>query len=359
MNFNFSDDQLEFAQEIRRVLSEEASFERLRRLADEGVFVDRALWTLAGELGWLAIAVPEAHGGLGLGALELCLLAEECGRRAVALPIIASSVAAAAIADWGTPEQQARWLRDLSTGAAIASASVAASDLTSEDDRLTGAMSPVLFAREADVLLLRDRDGRLRLVETAQNGVGIETLASIDPYRPVAQVVLDGARSQVLGDVGAGELLAQRLAVATAFEQIGGCDASLEMATAYVQARYAFGRPLSANQAIKHRLADMLAMTESARSNAYYAAWAMDSGPDRLAVAAATARLGASTAFDFASRENLQLHGGMGFTWEADCHFFYKRAAFLKLIYGAPEHWADVLIAALVQVGKENDDGLQ
>lgn len=347
MRFDFSDDQLGFAEEIRRVLNDQASFERLRRLADDGRDWDRDLWALAGELGWLAIAIPEDHGGLGLGALELCLLAQESGRRAVALPILASSVAAAGIADWGTTGQKTRWLSDLAAGHLVAAASVARHALEGEADRLTGVLSPVLYGADADLLLLRDGRGDLRLLPLAQDGVRIERLPSIDPYRPVARVILEEAASELLGDAGAADRLSHRLAVITAFEQVGGCDACLEIATAYVQERYAFGRSLAANQAVKHRLADMLALTESARSNAYYAAWAMDAGPDQLALAAATARLGASDAFDFASRETLHLHGGMGFTWEADCHFFYKRAAFLKLIYGPPAFWSDVLIDQL------------
>ncbi|HJT05829.1 MAG TPA: acyl-CoA dehydrogenase family protein, partial [Stellaceae bacterium] len=169
--------------------------------------------------------------------------------------------------------------------------------------------------------------------------------------RAHARLVFDGAAAEPLGALGEGVPLLRRIldraAVLFAFEQVGGAQAALDMAKAYALERYAFGRPIGSFQAIKHKLADVYVATELARSNAYYGAWALSQDAAELPVAAAAARVAASEAFSLASRENIQTHGGMGFTWAFDCHLYYRRAKLLSLTLGSPREWKDRLITHL------------
>lgn len=358
MDFDFSDDQKSLGEQIRRVLTERASFDRLRELADSGQSMDRDLWAMAAELGWLGMAVAEEHGGVGLGALELCVLMEEAGRVAAGLPLLSTiCMGARLIERHGSDKQRAAWLPRLIAGEMVIAVAVGEatapslpaqpSGLTIIGGRLSGIVWPVPDAHQAQLLVLLADDG-MYLVEGDAPGLVVQPLESFDPGRPLARLELDDVPAERLGD-GTADLdrIYSEAAVLAAFEQIGGAQRCLEMATAYVKERYAFGRPLATNQAVKHKLADMLAAIEIARSHAYYAAWAMDQGNDQLALAAATARVAASDAFDMASRECLQLHGGFGFTWEADCHFFYRRAQHLRLILGRPAGWAERIVTEL------------
>jgi alkylation response protein AidB-like acyl-CoA dehydrogenase len=168
-----------------------------------------------------------------------------------------------------------------------------------------------------------------------------EAVSTIDPTRGEARIIFDGAPAELLA-ANAFEHLARiqdRSAILLAFEQLGGADRCLEMARDYALQRYAFGRPIGSYQAIKHKLADVFVKNEVARANAYYGAWALSTGAPELPVAAAAARVAASSAYWLASKESIQTHGGIGFTWEADCHFFYRRARHLSLVIGAPRDW--------------------
>ena len=174
---------------------------------------------------------------------------------------------------------------------------------------------------------------------------------TLDPTRSHAKIEFSGTPAERLGDAGQGGSLADmvldRVAVLMAFEQIGGADRALEMATDYAKERYAFGRPIGGNQAIKHKLAEMWVKNQVARSDAYYGAWALSTDAADLPEAAALSRVAACDAFWFASKENIQTHGGMGFTWEVDCHLFYRRSKLLAVQAGAPKLWKEKLIAAL------------
>jgi len=174
---------------------------------------------------------------------------------------------------------------------------------------------------------------------------------TVDPTRSHARIVFDGAAAEPLGAAGQGWALTQRIldraAVLVAFEQVGGAQAALDMAREYALGRFAFGRPIASFQAIKHKLVDMYVATELARSNAYYAAWALSTGAPELPVAAAAARVSATEAFWLSAKENIQTHGGMGFTWEFDCHLYYRRAKLLALALGSARHWKHELITRL------------
>jgi alkylation response protein AidB-like acyl-CoA dehydrogenase len=201
----------------------------------------------------------------------------------------------------------------------------------------------VLAEDEAD-------DIGLYVVEWGAKGVARTRLKGIDPARNQAKIVFDGAPVERLegarGYAVIGELI-DRAAILTAFEQVGGALACLDMAKAYAMDRYAFGRPIAAFQAVKHKLADVYVAIELARSNAYYGAWAIAAGAAELPVAGAAARVAATDAFHLASKENIHTHGGIGFTWEADCHFYYRRSKLLAASIGSAPYWKDRLIAAL------------
>ncbi len=199
----------------------------------------------------------------------------------------------------------------------------------------------------------RRKNGRpgLFLVDLTGPGVARETVATIDPSRDHAKLVFTDALAERLGEDGDGWELTRRLldraAVLIAFEQIGGAQACLDMARDYALERYAFGRPIGSFQAIKHKLADVYIATELARSNAYYGAWALATEAAELPLAAAAARVAATEAFHLASKENIQTHGGMGFTWETDCHLYYRRSKHLALTLGSAPWWQDRVIAEL------------
>jgi alkylation response protein AidB-like acyl-CoA dehydrogenase len=178
-----------------------------------------------------------------------------------------------------------------------------------------------------------------------------EALKTLDPTRDAAKLTFAGAPAQRLGAAGAGldllEQILDRAAVLLAFEQTGGADRCLEMAKEYALERYAFGRTIASYQAIKHKLADMYVKNELSRSNAYYGAWALNTNASELPVAASAARIAGSEAFWFASKENIQTHGGIGFTWEMDCHLYYRRSRQLSLVAGAPRVWKERLVSHL------------
>jgi alkylation response protein AidB-like acyl-CoA dehydrogenase len=207
----------------------------------------------------------------------------------------------------------------------------------------------VVLARTSDEP--GERGLSLALVDLEANGVSRRVQDSIDPSRKHAEIEFDNAPAEPLGKTGEGWSLAaaalDRAAVLTAFEQVGGADRCLAIAKDYALTRFAFGRQIGSYQAIKHKLADMYVNNELARSNAYFGAWALSTGARELPLAAAAARVSATQAFDYAAKEMIQIHGGIGFTWEADCHFFYKRSRELALSLGAQRTWKNRLVSEL------------
>jgi alkylation response protein AidB-like acyl-CoA dehydrogenase len=206
----------------------------------------------------------------------------------------------------------------------------------------------------ADFAVVAARDGRaasLFLVDLRGAGVSRAPLETVDPTRSVASITFANTPAEPLGEPGAGwpllERVLDRAAVLVAFEQVGGGQAALDMAREYAVGRFAFGRPIASFQAIKHKLADMYVAVELARSNAFYAAWALSTDGPELPVAAAAARVSASEAYFHAAKENIQTHGGMGFTWEFDCHLHYRRAKLLGLMLGGVPRWKDLLISRI------------
>jgi hypothetical protein len=333
-------------------------------LDDPSKSYDADLWKEVAAQGWLGTAIPEAYGGLGLGHLELCVIAEELGRALAPIPFASTAYfLAEALMLAGSEAQKAKLLPKIAAGELIGAFatsegpgaySEAGIQARVDGGKLTGVKVPVTDGDVADcVVVLAKEAGRsgLFLVDLTGEGVARETLKTLDPTRGVAKITFSGAPADRLGPAGEGAALAEavmdRAAVLLAFEQLGGADRSLEMAKSYALERFAFGRQIGSYQAIKHKLADIYVKNELARSNAYYGAWALNAGAAELPVAASAARVAASEAFWFASKENIQTHGGMGFTWEVDAHLYYRRSRQLALVAGAPAVWKERLVSQL------------
>jgi acyl-CoA dehydrogenase len=367
MNFEFSEDQRLVQKTARDFLTEQGGLALCRGVLESERPYDADLWKGVAEMGWLGAAVPEAFGGAGLGHLELVLLAEEVGRALAPIPFSSSVyLATEALLLAGTEAQKQRHLPRLAAGECIGTFALfegpgeidAASVATRlAGDRVSGTKLPVPDGDVAGLAVVLARgpgDGHsLVLVDLEAEGTTRTALDSFDPSRSQAKLVFEGARAEVLGEPNRGWELAERIldraAVLMAFEQIGGAERALEDTRTYAMGRYTFGRPVASFQAIKHRLADLYCAVELARSNAYYGAWALSSNSPELALAAPGARISATEAFDLGAREMLQIHGGVGFTWEYDCRLFLRRAQLLGLALGSASVWREKLIRRLLE----------
>jgi acyl-CoA dehydrogenase len=361
MNFDFSDELKQLRDQARRFLAEQSSISVVRHVMDGGAAYAAALWTGVSEMGWIGAAIPEQFGGAGLGYEGLCVLAEEVGRTVAPIPFASSAyLAAEAILLAGSNAQKRRVLPKLADGSAIGCFALAEGSgnpdpssvrLRAVGGRLTGSKWPVMDGGVADfaIVVARDESSEiaLYLVELAAATVNRRNLTTVDPSRNQARIEFAGTDAEKL-DAATGWPVVQRLleraAILIAFEQVGGADACLDMARGYAQERYAFGRPIGSFQAIKHKLADVYVANELARSNAYYGAWALSADAAELPLAAASARVSATEAFQLASKENIQTHGGVGFTWDVDCHLFYRRSKQLALAIGAAPYWKHRLV---------------
>jgi len=365
MNFDFSDDQKFLRDEARKFLEAQCTSAHVRAvLDDEDMSHNEGVWKQIVEMGWLGAAIPEEYGGLGLGMLELCVIAEELGRVLAPVPFGSSAFFfAEALKLAGSEEQKQALLPKVADGSLIGCIAVSegpgeikAGNIATrlKDGAISGKKIPVTDGDIAThaIVLVKDGSGEsLVIVDLTQSGVSREPIKTLEPTRSHATISFDGASAELLGEAGNGMALLDqindRAAVLIAFEQLGGASRCLEMANDYAKERVAFGRAIGGNQAIKHKLADMYVKNEVARSNAYYGAWALSSNAAELPEAAAAARVAASEAYWFASKENIQTHGGMGFTWEVDCHLFYRRAKLLAVQAGSPAVWKEKLVSAL------------
>jgi alkylation response protein AidB-like acyl-CoA dehydrogenase len=337
MNLEFSEDQKFIQQTARDYLNEYASLEVCRAVLESEKPYDTDLWKGVAEMGWLGATVPEEFGGAGLGYLELVLIAEELEKQKY-LPRLCSGelIGSFAIAEGSG---------DLETDA-VATAYA--------DGRLDGEKLPVLdgdAAGLAVVLAMSSSGPSLVLVDLEGEGVTRAVLQSFDPSRSQAKLSFSRAPAEQLGEEGQGAELTSRLldraAVLMGFEQIGGAERTLELTRDFTMSRYTFGRPVASYQALKHRLADLYAAIQIATSNGYYAAWALSEDNDELPVSACSTRVAASEAFCLGAEEMIQMHGGVGFTWEYDCHLFFRRAELLSLALGSPSAWREKLIQRL------------
>src|SRR6202142_3216561 len=334
MDFGLTDDQRDIQRTAHDLLAERATFARVREHA-EAVTTDTVLWKELCELGWPGIAISEEHGGQGLGTIELSILCEELGRVVAPVPFLPSAMAACVIEQAGSDAQRERWLPGLASGETIGALASA----------VDGTAELVVSGAEADVIVLVEEDGSGRPL-TPQDAE-VNKVAAIDPTRSAAGVsATDGAGESLEdGCPGLGRAL-----VAVSSELVGVCERALEMTLAYVKDRKQFGVPVGAYQAVSHRCAQMLLDTEKARSTTAFAAWSADANPEGLAEAAAMAKAAASDAGREVTASAIQAHGGIGFTWEADVHWLFKRAQIdAVLLGGAGRHRAR--LAAILAEG--------
>lgn len=356
MDFDFSAEQKMFKEQVRRALEAACPLTEVRRVLEGEDPYSAEAWAAVRALGVTGAAIPEAYGGLGLGYYELCVAAEELGRALAPVPLASSIyLAAEALLIAGGEAQKQTWLPRLAAGDAIAAFADGGQERPRfAGGRLAGRTLPAADAARAAFAILPADEGTgvsLVLVPLDQAGVQRRPLDTVDASRDLAELVFDGARAERLGPAGDAEAILeavrQKAAILLAFEQLGGAERSLDMARAYATERKAFGRQIGSYQAIKHKLANVYIKLEVARAHAYYGAWALSTQSADLPLAAAAARVAATEAFAFAAQENIQTHGGMGFTWEADCHLFYRRARLLALQLGSVLEWKERLVSEL------------
>ncbi len=363
MNFDFSDDQKLLQKTAREYLSEHAPLSVCRAVLESDAGYSEAVWKGVAELGWLGTGIPEEFGGAGFGRLELAVLAEEIGRALAPIPFSSSVyLATEAILCAGTPAQKSEYLPKLASGEWIGTFAHTEKPgqhgpegigCTLARGTLNGTKLAVPDGSIADFAVVTAQSGNgvtLALADLSGAGVERQGIRSVDPSRGMASLRFNGVPAQPLGDPDGWRLVEHvfdRAAVLMAFEQIGGAQRAFEITREFCLDRYAFGRPIASFQAIKHRLADLYVEIELARSNTYYGAWALSNESEELAKAACGARASATDAFVLAATEMIQLHGGVGYTWEYDCHLFYRRAKLLGLVLGSASEWRERLIERL------------
>ena len=346
MNFAFTDEQAMIAETARGFFAAHATSQRTRAaMAGDGI--DHALWaSFCGDLGLSGVALPEAYGGAGLGMVEFCSIAEAAGAQVAAVPLLGLAKAGQAIAAGGSSAQRAQWLPPLILGDAIA-ASAASLDLQAQDDRLTGTFERVPHAASANLFVAASATGAW-LVEPKSPGVTIKPHVTMDQTRPLATVTLSGVPGDPLPDSTTAIAAARAVGwLCLAAEALGGAQVALDRTVCYARERVQFGRPIGSFQAYKHRLADMMVAIEQARSAVYWAACAYDEAAPDGALALHAAKSFCADTFFKCAGDMIQLHGGIGFTWDHDAHLFFKRARSIQTMLGNGA-WHREQVAAMV-----------
>jgi alkylation response protein AidB-like acyl-CoA dehydrogenase len=366
MNFAFSEEQEMLRDTARRYLDDKAGSEVVRRLMETDRGFDEEHWNEIAAQGWQAMTIPEAYGGVGFSFMELGILMEEMGRSLFPSPYLSSIVLGAELVlAAGTEEQKQSILPTVAAGEvrlAVAHLEPAGSwdasgiEMTAtregEELVLDGTKAFVIDGHTAHTLIVVARtdptssgsDGiSLIVVPSDAPGVDRRRIETMDQTRKLAEITFAGTRvpmTAVVGSIGSGwdalERTLTRAVVALAFEQVGGAQRCLDMSVDYAKARVQFGRPIGSFQAVKHKCADMLVEIEAAKSAAYYAGWAVTVDDADLGVAASLAKSYCSEAYSHAAGESIQVHGGIGFTWEHDAHLYFKRSKTDELLFGTP-----------------------
>lgn len=336
MEFAFTSEQAMIADVAGQFFAEQATSDRTRA-AMAGNGLDRDLWhAFAGEVALAGVALPQMHGGAGLGLIELAIVAEAAGRHVAALPLIASlGLAAPAILAGGSEAQRTRWLPRLASGATVAALAQLDAGASVVDGRIDGIAPQVAHGAVADLLIVAAGD-ELWLVEAVE-AVVIAPQVSMDQTRPLARMVFSGVPATPLADATAALAMIRRWGwTLIAADALGGAQACLDRTVAYVRERAQFGRAIGTFQAVKHMLADVAVEVEQVRSAVYWAAAEDAHSPD-AAIAAHAAKAVACQAYGNAAATMIQLHGGIGFTWEHDAHLFFKRARADHSWMGTPD----------------------
>lgn len=327
MDFELTDDQIALRDAAADLLGGLASNERVRKVVDAGGGVDDDLWRGMVDQGWLGVDVPEDRGGLGFGFVEATVLLEQVGAHVAPAPVLQQTLALWALAG---SDEGATWVDALLAG--DSRATVAWRELTADGDRLSGRTEPALFAPHADVAVVRSADA-LWAVDLVEHGRP-DRQDAMDRTREVGWLAFEGTPAVRLGDADAARQFVDRGAASHAAEMLGGAQRVLDMAVDYAKERQQFGRPIGSFQAVKHRCADMLVDVEGMRSTVYWAAWCIAAGDLDASVAASTAKIWCSDAAKRVMASGLQVHGGIGFTWEHDVHLFLKRSQLDQQAFG-------------------------
>lgn len=346
MDFAFTDEQAMIAETAQQFFADRATSAATRAaMAADGI--DRALWTAyCNELGLGGVALAEAHGGAGLGMVEQAIVAEAAGAQVAALPMLGLAMTSQAIAAGGSAEQRNQWLGLLLAGETIAAYAHDAG-IAAVGDRLNGSVGFVAHGGAAGLFIVSNNDG-VWIVPADAPGVTVTRLTTMDQTRPYARVDLANVAGDPLADPAAALAAAHPTGfIIAAAEALGGAQACLDRTVAYSRERVQFGRPIGSFQAYKHRLADMMVDIEQARSAVYWAACAVDEGSDEAALALHAAKSFAADAYFKCASDMIQLHGGIGFTWEHDAHLFFKRARALQTMLG-DGRWHREQVATMV-----------
>ncbi len=375
MRFSFTEEQEALRQSARVFLADHSSPDKVRAAMESEHGFDQAVWQrLAQEMGWTAVTIPEEYGGLGLGTVELVALLEEMGAHLLCSPFFSSiCLAANALLEAASEAQKEEHLPGIASGETVATLALteksggwdaSAIEATAESDGgdfvLHGCKTYVPHGDAADLILVAARhpgssgSAGIGIFAVPGDAVTAHKLPTMDQTRPQAEIRLDRlrvARSALLGDdFDAWPALARALqhaAIALSAEQVGGADRCLAMAVDYAKERVQFGRPIGSFQAIKHKCADMLLEVESARSASYYAGWAASVGDAEVPVLASLAKSYCSDAYFHCAAEAIQIHGGVGFTWEYDVHLHFKRAKSSETMLGAPAYHRELVARAI------------
>ena len=350
MQFAFSEEQKMIADTARAFFSENATSERTRTAMDnEGI--DRSLWqAFCGELGLAGVALSESHGGSGLGLLEFATVAEAAGANVAAIPLLGLAMSARAIAAGGSDSQKDQWLPKLASGEVIA-ASAGNRELVFDAGRISGSVDFVPHGGVAGLFVF-DNGAGAWIVPADAPGVEIDRPTTMDQTRPLARVTLADAPADPLPDWQSAIAAANAGGwVCVAAEALGGAQAALDRTVGYARERVQFGRAIGSFQAYKHRLADMMVEIEQARSAVYWAACAVDEGSPEMELALHGAKSFAADTFLRCSGDMIQLHGGIGFTWEHDAHLFFKRATAIRSMLG-DGNWHREQVARIIGLGE-------
>ncbi|MBM3672337.1 MAG: acyl-CoA dehydrogenase [Actinobacteria bacterium] len=352
MNFELSDDQLALRDGARDLLDGLADIARVRAVVEASVGVDDALWKAMAEQGWPGIAVDESLGGLGFGTVEVAVLLEEVGRHAAPAPVASTALVLRALIDGGETDWAARVLADGGIGCAAWSreADAVRAEGAAGAWRLTGRSDPTPYAPSASVAVVvaATPDGSTGVFAVDLDEVGRPGAEpAMDRTREVGWLTFDATHAVRLGDESAVIALLDRGATFASAEMLGGAARALELAVEYAKDRVQFGRPIGSFQAVKHRCADMLVDVEGMRSTSYWAAWCIGAADPEASIAASTAKVWCSDASKRVMASALQVHGGIGFTWEHDLHLFLKRGQLDQVTFGDAVYHRDRLAGLL------------
>ena len=341
MEFQLTEEQTALQDSVARLLADELEQMRLLKIAESDSGHEADLWRNLGEMGVLGIMIPEEYGGIGLGMLDLAVVAEVLGYAAAPGPFLGHVLAALAIAEGGSTEQRERWLPKLATGECIATVALGEPGDRWQPDEwrlqkgnaLTGAKSGVLYPAQADVMVVGVAGGELMLVESGGKTVEVASLPCLDVTRRIANITLNEASATPLDMPG--DRLRDAGLILLAADAFGGGRRCVDMTVEYALTREQFGRVIAGFQALKHQLANMAVEIEPSRGLYWYAAHAFDAVPEDLAHSAAVAKAHIADRYVSVGREATQAHGGIGYTWEYPLHIWLKRAVFDRMYLGA------------------------